>query len=176
MTWLCLDSSTFTIRLFVTLQCRGMVQQCGVFTKDFAFMALCQVGGYLSHVMDPDKPNGMHFMPAGQRDSMLDAYHPTKGGKAGFGVQKRIPGKNNDEWYLLEAMHSLKASVQVSGEDNDERYELKVMYPLNTEAWCGDTETKICSQFTQDSISMTFSSCTIYLTKWCKEANSAKSK
>jgi hypothetical protein len=62
-------------------------------------------------------------------------------------------GKNNDEWYLLETMHSSKVSVCVSGKDDDEWYKLEVLHSLKTEAWCRDTQSKICSQLIHDGIS-----------------------
>jgi hypothetical protein len=52
---------------------------------------------------------------------MADTVWGTKGGEASFGARKCIPGKNNDEWYLLEAMAS-SILVRASGEDDDERY------------------------------------------------------
>ena len=55
-------------------------------------------------------------------------------------MQRSISEEQNDEWYLLEAMHSSKLLVRESGEDDDERYELEAMHPSKTEAWCGDTQ------------------------------------
>jgi hypothetical protein len=55
-------------------------------------------------------------MPKEQRDFMMSADSMSKVGKASFGTQKSIPGKNNNEWYVLEAMHTLKILVRVSGE------------------------------------------------------------
>ncbi len=73
-----------------------------------------------SHAMDLGKPKGVHFMPETKCESV--------------GVQKRILGKNNDEWYLLETIHSLKVLVPVSKEDDDEQYKLEAMHSSKTEA------------------------------------------
>jgi hypothetical protein len=46
-----------------------------------------------------------------------------------------MPGKSNNEWYVLEVLHSLKVLVRISGEGNDERYdELEAMLPSKIEA------------------------------------------
>jgi hypothetical protein len=73
-------------------------------------------------------------------------------GKKSLSVQKPIPGEEHDD-VLLEAV-----------------------LPSKIEAWCGDTQTKICYQLTRDGIDFTFSPCTICMMKWCREANSTKSK
>jgi hypothetical protein len=73
--------------------------------------------GKKSHTADSDKPNGVHFIPKEQHDSMSDSDTCKMGG----GTRKSVPGKNNTEWYVLEAMHSSQVSVRarvcVSGED-----------------------------------------------------------
>ena len=71
---------------------------------------------------------------------MALVYRCKKNGEATFGMQRSISEEQNDEWYLLEAMHSSKLLVRESGEDDDERYELEAMHPSKTEAWCGDTQ------------------------------------
>jgi hypothetical protein len=83
-------------------------------------MAQCQVGGYLSHPTDLGKPKGVHFMPKEQYDSMASTDCVIKAGKASFSARRHIPRMKNDEWYVLEAVHSSKVSVGISGEDNDE--------------------------------------------------------
>ena len=83
---------------------------------------------------------------------MASTDRVTKAVEASFGVQKRIPRKNNNDWYVLEAMHSSNVS----------------------EAWCGDNQTMFCSPLTRDGIGLSFSSCKVYMSEWCKEANSAK--
>ena len=90
-------------------------------------------------------------MPEKQYDSMADIDRSAKVSEASFGVRKRIPEKNNNEWYVLEAMHSSNVLVRVSGEDDDERcIELEAMFPSKTEAWCRNTKSKISFQLTRD--------------------------
>jgi hypothetical protein len=139
------------------------------------------VGGFkgckASNAADSGKRKGIHCIHNKERDSMASQDCGKKAGKAGFGKLKHTPGKNNNEWYALE-VYSLKVSVRVSREGGDERYdELEATLPSKTEAWCGDTQSKICSQLTHDGIGLSFTTCTQYMSKkWCKEANSAKSK
>lgn len=49
-------------------------------------------------------------MPEKQYDSMADIDRSAKVSEASFGVRKRIPEKNNNEWYVLYAMHSSKVT------------------------------------------------------------------
>ena len=41
---------------------------------------------------------------------MADIDCSAKASEASFGVRKRIPGKNNNEWYALYAMRSSKVT------------------------------------------------------------------
>jgi hypothetical protein len=103
-------------------------------------------GGIKSYTTDPGKPDGIHFMEKEKCDSMSTVDCVTKAGEASFCVQK-----NNNEWYVLAAMHSSKVLVRVSGKDDDERYiELEAMLPSKTEDWCGNTKSKISFQLTRD--------------------------
>ena len=80
--------------------------------------------GVKSHATDPDKPKGVHFMPKKEQcDSMTTTDRVMQADEASFGVRRSIPGENINEWYVIEAMHSLKVLVRVSGEDDDERYD-----------------------------------------------------
>jgi hypothetical protein len=47
--------------------------------------------------MDLGKPNGIHFMPKKQQDSMADIDRFTKTVEASFGVQRRTPRKNTKD-------------------------------------------------------------------------------
>jgi hypothetical protein len=49
-------------------------------------------------------------MPEKQCDSMADIDRSAKASESSFGVRKRIPEKNNNEWYVLYAMHSSKVT------------------------------------------------------------------
>jgi hypothetical protein len=54
--------------------------------EDVVYMAPCQLSGYLSYATDLGKPNGIHFMPEEQCDSMSDSDCGRKASKASFGV------------------------------------------------------------------------------------------
>ena len=103
-------------------------------------------GGIKSYTTDPGKLDGIHFMEKEKCDSMSAVDRVTKAGEASFCVRK-----NNNEWYVLEAMHSSKFPVSVSGEYDDERYvELEAMLHSKTEAWCRNTKSNISFQLTRN--------------------------
>ena len=136
-----------------------------------------QIDGENSHVTDPVKPEGSHFIATKNRDAMPSSCR----GKLSHVTD---PGKSEGSHFIMtknhDSMHKVggKASLgKPKGRSSTECYVTEEVNPIDKtclsekQAWFANTKNKAAAQLVSEGAGPSFSTCVFYMNSWTKEAN-----
>jgi hypothetical protein len=132
-----------------------LIVKSGQLSNVVIFKAPRQIGGENSHVTDPGKAAGSHFIEKKNRDSIPTVDRGRMGGKATLGK----PKSGSTDFFVTEEVNPVDKT------------------PLSEKgSRFANTKRKAAAQLVHEGAMPSFSSCAAYMSSWIKEANDTKSK